>query len=146
MPRQFQFHKDHDHPMGEWIWVFATSLGQDCNKGSAKVARLHFRASPSVSCGPTGGAYALAAWASKHQLLPVEQIKVYVDEFLDYARAHPDKNFFVTPIACAAGQHPPSTMAALFKDASLNCSLPASWMPFLVAPPSTADSHRGPQI
>lgn len=128
----YQFHPEYTSPQGPWVWVFASTESGNHRRGSAKVARLHFRADAGVGSGPTGNAYALATFDHRHKLLPMARIKAEVAMFLDYARETPAQNFFVTRIACAPGQLLDSTMAALFASASSNCSLPQAWMPHIM--------------
>jgi hypothetical protein len=128
----YQFHPEYTSPHGPWVWVFASNESGTHRKGSAKVAGLNFRAVAGVVSGPTGNAYALTTFDHRHKLLPMARIETEVAEFLDYARANPSQNFFVTRIACAPGQLLDSTMAALFARASSNCSLPQAWMPHIM--------------
>ena len=128
----YQFHPENTAPLGPWVWVFASNESGTHSKGSAKVAKLNFRATAGIASGPTGNAYALAVFDHRQKLLPMARIKAEVAMFLDYARETPAKNFFVTRIACAPGQLPDSSMAALFANASSNCSLPQAWMPHIM--------------
>lgn len=120
--------------------MFASNVAGIHKRGTARVARLNFRAASGVGSGPTGDAYALTTFDRDHVLLPPDRIEHEVAAFLGYARDNHGKNFFVTRIACAPGQLADRTMAALFSGASANCSLPQLWMPFVSAP--LAASHR----
>ena len=46
----------------------------------------------------------------------VEAIKPYVDEFIEYARQHPELTFLVTRIGCGIAGFKDEQMAPLFKD------------------------------
>lgn len=128
----YQFHPENSTPQGDWVWVFASNESGKHAKGTAKVARLHFRAENGVKTGPTGRAYAITTYDKNQRLLPFALIQHEVDSFLDYALTRPAENFYVTRIACTQGQLPDKAVAELFSRASANCSLPQAWMPFIV--------------
>jgi hypothetical protein len=46
----------------------------------------------------------------------VEAIRPYVDEFIEYARQHPELTFLVTRIGCGIAGFKDEQMAPLFKD------------------------------
>ena len=46
-----------------------------------------------------------------------ETIRPYVDEFIDFARQHPETTFLVTPIGCGIAGFTPADIAPLFQDA-----------------------------
>ena len=56
----------------------------------------------------------------------VETIKPYVDEFIDFARKHPDLRFLVTPIGCGIAGFTPSQIAPLFTEAK---NIPNIYLP-----------------
>ena len=47
----------------------------------------------------------------------VETIKPYVDEFIEFARQHPEYHFLVTQIGCGIAGFIPMEIAPLFEDA-----------------------------
>lgn len=47
----------------------------------------------------------------------INEIKPYVDEFIQYAKNHSDRKFLVTLIGCGIAGFTPSQVAPLFKDA-----------------------------
>lgn len=48
---------------------------------------------------------------------PVSSIKPYVDEFIAFARTHPEYEFLVTRIGCGIAGFNDADIALLFKDA-----------------------------
>ena len=44
----------------------------------------------------------------------IKEIKPYVDEFVEFAEAHPQYKFLVTPIGCGIAGFTPSQIAPLF--------------------------------
>jgi len=51
-----------------------------------------------VGEGPTGNAYAISTKDKQLQVLPLAEIRVSIAGFLEYAREHREKNFFVTAV------------------------------------------------
>ena len=46
-----------------------------------------------------------------------EAIRPYVDEFIDFARRHPELTFLVTEVGCGIAGFTPAQIAPLFADA-----------------------------
>ena len=61
---------------------------------------------------------------------PVSSIKPYVDEFIAFARKHPEYEFLVTRIGCGIAGFSDADIAPLFKDAVNldNVLLPKSFL------------------
>lgn len=61
---------------------------------------------------------------------PVSSIKPYVDEFIAFARKHPEYEFLVTRIGCGIAGFSDADIAPLFKDAVNldNVRLPKSFL------------------
>ena len=59
----------------------------------------------------------------------LEIIRRYVKDFTNYAKAHPEQTFLVTPIGCGIAGWRVEEIAPLFKEASIldNVSLPESF-------------------
>ena len=59
----------------------------------------------------------------------VETIKPYVDEFIDFARQHPELTFLVTRIGCGIAGFRDEEIAPLFTEAHQlsNVVLPPNW-------------------
>lgn len=58
--------------------------------------------------------------------LPIEEIKVYVDEFIDFAKRNPLLMFLVTEIGCGLANLKQEQVAPLFKQA---VELENVWLP-----------------
>lgn len=58
---------------------------------------------------------------------PKTAIKENVVEFLAYARANPNTQFFVTRIGCGLAKNGDEEIGPLFADAPPNCILPVDW-------------------
>ena len=59
--------------------------------------------------GPQGQSYAIPTMQGG-----VDTIKPYVDTFIEYAKAHPEKRFLVTRIGCGIAGFTDSEIAPLF--------------------------------
>jgi hypothetical protein len=129
------YHQDNTIPRGaNWIWVFGSNLAGRHGKGAAKIAHVNFGAKYGVGEGPTGKAYAIPTKTAKFATLPIDEIKASVAKFIDYARANPKKQFFVTRVGCVLAGHADQDIGPLFAEAELdNLSLPEEWREFAPA-------------
>lgn len=109
---------------GNEIFVFGSNLRGIHAGGAARTAALHFGAVMGKGVGIQGQSYAIPTMQGG-----VETIKPYVDDFIAYARQHPELRFLVTPIGCGIAGFEPSDIAPLFKLAAdvENIHLPASF-------------------
>lgn len=106
------------------IFVFGSNYGGRHGKGAALFAREHHGAIYGKREGLQGNSYAIPTKNSRMKSLPLETIKVHVDKFLDFARAHPELEFEVTPIGCGLAGYKYTDIAPMFKEAPFNCHLP----------------------
>ena len=92
--------------------------------GAAHIAHKLFGAEWGVGVGPTGQCYAIPTMQGG-----VETIRPYVDEFIEYAKRHPEQLFRVTRIGCGIAGFTNEEIAPLFKAAVAmeNVSLPNGW-------------------
>lgn len=127
------FHRDNIIPTGDWVWVFGSNEAGRHGKGAAKIARVNFRAEYGVGRGPTGHAYAIPTKDKHLNVLPLESIQAEIDAFLDYARANPKVNFFVTAVGCGLAGYSSDVIGPKFAEAPANCSLPDIWKPYVLA-------------
>ena len=106
------------------IFVFGSNLAGMHGGGAAHIAHKLFGAEWGVGVGPTGQCYAIPTMQGG-----VETIRPYVDEFIDYAKQHPDLLFRVTRIGCGIAGFTNEAIAPLFKNACEmeNVSLPNGW-------------------
>lgn len=109
------------------IFVFGSNLAGRHGRGAALCARRDYGAIYGVGMGRTGEAYAIPTKDRNLRTLPLEDIKVHVDRFLDYARAHPELRFNITRIGCGLAGYKDHQIAPLFVNAPDNCDLPYPW-------------------
>lgn len=109
------------------VFVFGSNLAGRHGKGAALDARKHWGAQLGVGEGRTGDAYAIPTKDVKLKPRTLEEIKRSVDRFIEYARSHPELQFFVTRIGCGLAGFTDAEISPMFKDAPMNCDLPKEW-------------------
>lgn len=95
--------------------------------GAAKVAKVSFGAQFGCGRGPTGRAYAIPTKDTNLNVIGIDQIEQSMQDFLLYARLHPELNFFVTRVGCGLAGYRDEQIGPMFAGAPENCSLPVSW-------------------
>ena len=93
------------------IFVFGSNLRGMHGGGAARVAMEEFGAEWGVGVGRTGQTYAIPTMHGG-----VDAIKPYVDEFVEYAKAHPELKFLVTRIGCGIAGFRDKDIAPLFAE------------------------------
>ena len=134
MPRlpQERIASDHiDHLAENEIFVFGSNLAGKHYGGAAFVANKKFGAEWGVGSGLTGQTYAIPTMRAG-----VEMIKPYVDEFLAFARNHPEYRFLVTRVGCGIAGFSDREIAPLFREAAdiANIALPLSFCRVIFSP------------
>ncbi len=107
------------------IFVFGSNLAGMHGGGAAYVAFQKFGAVMGCGVGLRGQSYAIPTMQGG-----VETIKPYVDEFISFAKSHPDLFFYVTRIGCGIAGFRDKDIAPFFKEAAgvENICLPKSFM------------------
>lgn len=110
------------------VFVFGSNLAGQHGGGAARLAYNKFGAEWGVGVGMTGQCYAIPTMHGG-----VEDIRPYVDDFVAYAKAHPELTFLVTRIGCGIAGFRDEDMAPLFVDTTAleNVALPARWIEIL---------------
>ena len=93
------------------IFVFGSNLRGMHGGGAARVAMEEFGAEWGVGVGRTAQTYAIPTMHGG-----VDVIKPYVDEFVEYAKAHPELRFLVTRVGCGIAGFRDEDIAPLFAD------------------------------
>ncbi|MBR6757612.1 MAG: hypothetical protein IKM35_03975 [Bacteroidaceae bacterium] len=91
------------------IFVFGSNLQGFHGGGAARMARLHFGAEWGKGVGMQGRCYAIPTMHGG-----IAEIRPYVDDFIDYAIAHPEYTFLVTRIGCGIAGFTDEQIAPLF--------------------------------
>ena len=127
----------HDIPRAEYtperitelkadeIFVFGSNLAGMHGGGAAYVAFRKFGAVMGRGVGLQGQSYAIPTMQGG-----VDTIKPYVDEFISFAKAHPESFFYVTRIGCGIAGFTDGEIAPLFAEAmdAVNICLPESFV------------------
>lgn len=109
------------------IFVYGSNLSGNHKKGAAKTA-LGWGAKMGKGKGLQGKTYGIPTKnANVRKTLTINEIKVFVDEFIDFAKANENLIFLVTEIGCGLAGLKPKDIAPLFKEAAniVNIHLPA---------------------
>ena len=91
------------------IFVFGSNLAGAHGGGAARIALDCFRAVWGQGVGLQGQSYAIPTMQGG-----VETIKPYVDEFIEFAKVHPELKFLVTRIGCGIAGFRDEEIAPLF--------------------------------
>ncbi len=94
------------------IFVFGSNLAGSHGGGAARLAYNRFGAIWGQGVGLQGQSYAIPTMQGG-----VETIKPYVDEFIEFARQHPEMKFLVTRIGCGIAGFGVEEIAPLFQAA-----------------------------
>lgn len=93
------------------IFVFGSNLEGIHGGGAARTA-MKWGAIIGQGVGLQGNTYAIPTmFSSSAEIYP------YVEEFIEFAKEHPEKKFLVTEIGCGIAGFHPKEIAPLFKEA-----------------------------
>lgn len=123
------------------IFVFGSNLAGRHGKGAALHARQQHGAIYGQGVGLQGSSYAIPTKDHQIRTLPLETIQAYVDQFIHFARQHPELQFQVTRIGCGLAGYTDAQIAPLFSTAPANCQLPEGWRG---TPPGFREFHSQP--
>ena len=106
------------------IFVFGSNLKGMHGGGAAYIAYRKFGAIMGQGVGLQGQSYAIPTMQGG-----VETIRPYVDEFIAFAKAHPELTFLVTRIGCGIAGFTDDEISPLFAEAHdvENIVLPPNW-------------------
>ena len=109
------------------VFVFGSNLSGSHGGGAALIAYRKFGAIWGQGVGLQGQSYGIPTMQGG-----VETIKPFVDEFILFAKEHPELKFFVTRIGCGIAGFRDEEIAPLFKDAIdvENVILPKSFVSY----------------
>ena len=94
------------------IFVFGSNLAGHHGGGAALLAWRKWGAVWGQGVGLPGQTYGIPTMHGGP-----EAIRPYVDEFVDFARRHPELTFLVTEVGCGIAGFTPAQIAPLFADA-----------------------------
>lgn len=100
------------------VFVFGSNIRGEHLSGAADMAYKQFGAVWGKGVGPQGQSYAIPTMN-----IDINVIKRYVDDFITYAKLHPELFFYVTKIGCGIADLKPEEVAPLFKEAVPLCNI-----------------------
>jgi hypothetical protein len=109
------------------IFVFGSNLAGRHGKGAALDAVRSFGAIYGQGVGLQGKSYAIPTKDERLRTLPLSDIRHHVDEFIVFAREHPEMRFALTAIGCGLAGYSPRQIAPMFADAPDNVLLPSEF-------------------
>jgi len=114
------------------IFVFGSNLDGRHDGGAARIA-MKWGAEYGNPTGLQGNTYAIPTLGHDFSDMDTDEIAPYVDEFIEFAVAHPELTFMVTPIGCGIAGHTEDEIGPLFKEALDldNVTLPESFLDYL---------------
>lgn len=110
------------------IFVFGSNEAGIHGAGSARHALDHCGAIYGKGVGLQGNSYGIPTKDRYIESLPLPAIKHYVDDFIYFARLHPEWEFNIVAIGCGLAGFRPAQIAPMFKDAPSNCILPSEFL------------------
>ncbi len=119
-----------DRRIGE-IFVYGSNLGGFHGAGAAREAYQKYGALWGVGIGFHGNSYGIPTKTATFDVIPLDQIKMYVDNFLDCARKNMHLKFYVTRVGCGLAGYGDDEIAPMFNGAPENCSFAENWKEWL---------------
>lgn len=113
------------------IVVFGSNLAGRHGKGAALEARKKHGAIYGQGIGLQGNSYAIPTKDEHIKTLPLSTIIYYVEDFIDFAKAHPELEFQVVPIGCGLAGYKPIDIAWMFEKIPSNVHLPQEFKDIL---------------
>jgi hypothetical protein len=107
-----------------YIFVFGSNLAGIHGAGAALQATKEWGAILGQGKGLQGDSYAIPTKNEQIKTLPLDQIQIYVEEFLAFAKNNPQLTFLITAIGCGLAGYKPNQITPFFKEAPNNCILP----------------------
>lgn len=111
------------------VFVFGSNVEGLHMGGAAQMAYEKFGAIWGQGVGAQGQSYAIPTMHGG-----LIDIQPYVDEFIEYARFHPNNRFLLTRIGCGVAGFKDKDMAKLFAKTLelVNVSIPKAWRPYII--------------
>lgn len=110
------------------IFVFGSNLAGDHSNGVSLYALRNYGAKRREGIGHFNKSYALPVKGLYMEVLPLEIIQGYVDQFISYAKTQPKLQFAVTKVGCGIDGYTDRDMAPMFTRCPNNCILHEDWV------------------
>lgn len=111
------------------IFVFGSNTQGRHGKGAALYAKNNYGAIYGQSRGRQGNSYAIVTKdiSTPNSVVLLSDIAKDVEDFIVYAKEHPELSFIITKIGCGLAGFDEYQIAPMFKSAPINCELPIGW-------------------
>lgn len=111
------------------IFVFGSNTQGRHDGGAARCAVNEWGAEFGKAVGIQGDSYAIPTinYDPKRNAVTLIEIEKWVDEFLEYAKQHPENRFLVTEIGCGIAGWSTEQIGPMFMGAPDNVVLPDSF-------------------
>jgi hypothetical protein len=126
-----KYHKDGLVPSAGEVFVFGSNLAGRHGAGAARIAAQYFGMKYGFAAGRCGQAYGIPTKDTDLNVLSIEEIKPYIDEFVRRANKNPEIKYFVTRVGCGLAGYKNFQIAPLFKGCGDNVSFPIEWKEYL---------------
>lgn len=112
------------------IFVFGSNREGRHGKGTALEARKYYGAIYGQAEGLQGRSYAIVTKELRqdHPKVTLEEVSQGVGRFLEYARTHPETQFYVTKVGCGLAGFTEDQIVPPFSGATENVLLPTTWV------------------
>ena len=123
----------------DMCFVFGSNTAGRHGAGAARAALLQHGAVMGVGVGPAGASYAVPTKDSRLRTLPLIEIQTYIEDFIRYARKHPELKFQITQLGCGLAGLKPEWIAPMFLKSPENCYFDTQWQKHL---PERIEQYR----
>jgi hypothetical protein len=126
----FAIDPKHEHKAGDArVFVFGSNLLGIHGAGAARYALNELGAEWGAGEGLMGTSYALPTCYRPGEPVTLPELAVYVDNFVNFARSHPELQFFVSKVGCGLAGIDEVLVKHVFQqfDVPENCDMPPGW-------------------
>ncbi len=109
------------------IFVFGSNLAGRHGKGAALYARKHHGAIYGQGEGLQGNSYGIPTKDGKLNTLHFSEVYRGIMRFKNFADAHPELTFNVTPVGCGLAGYRKEQIKPLFEPLPENCRFSREW-------------------
>jgi hypothetical protein len=113
------------------IFVFGSNEAGRHGAGAAHFARQHHGAIYGQGYGLQGDSFGIPTKDRNLKTLPLDAIKLYVDQFIKVAGNNPEMKFKLTAIGCGLAGYFLRDIAPFFREAPSNVDLPPEFREML---------------
>lgn len=130
------YHKDKTLPIDGEIFVFGSNTAGIHGAGAAFVAQRQFgaRAGKGIGYSTKGGckhSYAIPTKGNRLEVLSIDDIRKYVDDFKMFLTYNPNVKCFVSRVGCGLAGYMDHEIAPLFAGCGDNVIFSEEWAPFV---------------